>query len=306
MIGNELKFGFVGGGTRAAAERYESLGIDSLWCGGHIASPNPTPEAMVQLARLAALTERVRIGTSILLMPLYQPAIVAKQIADLDNQTGGRVTLGVGVGGEYPAEFRAVGVPLEERGSRTNEAIPLLRKLWTAEPVTHHGKHYAFEDVKIHPAPVQGTALPIIVSGRQPVAMRRAAALGDGWLPYLFSARRYAESVVTIREHADKIGRDLTNFEWLAFIFVNVDADRAKARAAAAAMLGGNYRQDFDAMLDRVAVAGDVEMVKTKLQEYVDAGARHIVATIADRDQERHAYISDTLVHDVFPALSIR
>src|SRR4051794_41307884 len=129
--------------------------IDSLWVGGHVASPNPSPEGMVQLARLAALTERVWVGTAILLLPLYQPAIVAKQVADLDVATGGRVVLGVGVGGEYPAEFRACGVPIRERGRRTDEAIPLLRQLWTAEEVSHPGPAYPMEEVRIHPAPVQ-------------------------------------------------------------------------------------------------------------------------------------------------------
>src|SRR5580700_8232172 len=133
----------------------EELPVDSLWTGGHIASRNPSPEAMMNLARLSAVTERVTIGTSILLLPLYEPAIVAKQVADLDRVTGGRVVLGVGIGGEYPAEFRACHVPMEERGRRADEAIPLLRKLWTAEAITHDGRFYAMADVQVHPAPVQ-------------------------------------------------------------------------------------------------------------------------------------------------------
>ena len=168
---------------RNEVDALEALPIDSLWVGGHVASRNPTPEAMVQLARLAAVSSRVRIGTSILLLPLYPPAIVAKQIADLDRLTGGRVTLGVGVGGEYEQEFRACGVPLEERGRRTNEAIPLLRRLWTAQEISHPGPLFPMEAVKIHPAPVQSGGPPIIVAGRQEVAMRRAARLGDGWMP---------------------------------------------------------------------------------------------------------------------------
>ena len=107
------------------------------------------------LARLAALTERVKIGTSILLLPLYPPALVAKQIADLDRATNGRVILGVGVGGEYPQEFRACQIPIKERGRRTDEMIPLVRRLWTAEEITHEGRYYSMEDVRIHPAPVQ-------------------------------------------------------------------------------------------------------------------------------------------------------
>src|SRR6478735_11051096 len=170
-----LSFGVMAGAPDADVAYLESLPIASLWVGGHVASPNPSPEAMAALAWLASRTERVRVGTAILLLPLYAPAIVAKQIADLDRATGGRVTLGVGVGGEYPSEFAACGVPIGERGPRTDEAIPLLRRLWSGEPVSHHGTFADFDDVRIHPAPQQGADLPIVVAGRQPVAMRRAA-----------------------------------------------------------------------------------------------------------------------------------
>jgi Luciferase-like monooxygenase len=109
-----LTFGVVPGAGIDAEHlaRLEDLPIDALWMGGHVASPNPSPEVMMALAVLGARTRRVRIGTSILLLPLYAPAIVAKQVADLDNLTGGRVTLGVGIGGEYPGEFRACQVPI--------------------------------------------------------------------------------------------------------------------------------------------------------------------------------------------------
>src|SRR5947208_13435697 len=97
----EIQVGFVAGGSIKEAAALEDLPIDSLWTGGHIASSNPSPEAMMSLARLSAVTERVKLGTSILLLPLYPPAIVAKQVADLDRLTGGRMILGVGIGGEH-------------------------------------------------------------------------------------------------------------------------------------------------------------------------------------------------------------
>ena len=125
---DEIRIGFVAGGDARRTAALEDEAIDSLWVGGHVASRNPSPEAMMGLARLAALTERVKIGTSILLLPLYPPALVAKQIADLDRATDGRVILGVGVGGEYPQEFRACEVPIKERGRRTDEMIPLIRR----------------------------------------------------------------------------------------------------------------------------------------------------------------------------------
>jgi probable F420-dependent oxidoreductase len=283
---NGLTFGVVPGAglDPARLAHLETLPIDAVWMGGHVASPNPSPEVLMALAVIAARTERVRVGTSILLLPLYAPAIVAKQIADLDNLTGGRVTLGVGIGGEYPGEFRACQVPVEERGPRTDEAIPLLRRLWTGEPISHDGRFYAMDDVRIHPAPAQPGGPPIIVAGRRPPAMRRAASLGDGWMPYLYSARRYAESVSVIREHAASIGRTLDRFEWCAFIFVGLDPDRDQARDDAARFLGGNYRQDFRAMVEHVAAVGDADDVTASLQRFVDAGARHLILAPASSD----------------------
>jgi probable F420-dependent oxidoreductase len=295
----EFSVGFVCQPERSLVETLEGLPIDSLWVGGHVASTNPSPEAMVQLARLAALTSRVRVGTSILLLPLYPPAIVAKQVADLDAATGGRVTLGVGVGGEYPQEFRACQIPLSERGGRTDEAIPLLRRLWGGEELSHSGRYYSMEEVRIHPAPVQANGPPIIVAGRKERAMQRAVALGDGWMPYLYSARRYADSVEAIRRLADDAGRDLTNFEWLAFVFVNVHDDAEKAKEEAAEFLGGTYRQDFRSMLPHIAVAGSPDDVVSGLAEFARAGASHLVFTPATRSRSRAVALR--IVEEILP-----
>ena len=296
----ELAFGVVPGAGMTAPDQLEALPIDSMWMGGHVASPNPSPEVMMALALLAARTTRVRIGTSILLLPLYPPAIIAKQIADLDNVSGGRVTLGVGIGGEYPGEFRACQVPVAERGPRTDEAIPLLRRLWTAESVTHTGRFYSMDDVRIHPAPVLAGGPPIVVAGRQEAAMRRAARLGDGWMPYLYSPRRYAASVTTIEDIARADGRSLDRFEWFAFVFVGIHENGDHARDDAAHFLGGNYRQDFRSMVSSVAAVGTVDEVTATLQAFVDAGARHLIFAPAAPDPQATI---DRLFSDVVPRL---
>ncbi len=299
-----LQVGFVAGGDPERASELEKLPIDSLWTGGHVASRNPSPEALMNLARLSAVTSRVRIGTSILLLPLYPPAVVAKQVADLDRATGGRLILGVGVGGEYPQEFRACGVPIAERGRRTDEAIPLIRRLWTAEEISHAGPFYPMTDVKIHPAPSQPGGPPIVVAGRKEAAMRRAALIGDGWMPYLYSPRRYAASVARIREIAGEAGRDLSAFGWYAFVFVNVDPDGQMARQEAARTMGGQYAQDFQQMVDNVAAAGTPNEVRTRVQQFVDAGVRHLIFAPA-----AGAGDPDTVVHrlmeEVVPALRL-
>ena len=296
-----IKVGCMASDTRNAPA-LEERPIDSLWVGGHVASPNPTPEVMVALARLSAVTERVRIGTAILLLPLYPPAIVAKQMADLDRACGGRVTLGVGVGGEYPEEFRACHVPVEERGRRANEAIPLLRRLWTAERISHDGPFFAMNDVRIHPAPHQPGGPPIVVAGRQEVAMRRAARFGDGWMPYLYSPRRYAASVATVKATAAAEQRDLSGFEFFAFIFINVGPDGEAAREELAGFMGGTYNQDFRQMVDRVAVSGTVEEVVSKLVAFHDAGVRHFIFSVATQADNRNLMI-DRILGDVMPAV---
>jgi probable F420-dependent oxidoreductase len=297
-----LSFGFVCVPERDVVDKLEALPIDSLWVGGHVASANPSPEVMMQLARLAAVTERVRIGTSILLLPLYAPAIIAKQIADLDRATGGRVTLGVGIGGEYPQEFRACQIPRPERGPRTDEAIPLLRELWSGEERTHVGRYYSMDAVRIHPAPVQPGGPRIVVAGRKEPAMRRAGVLGDGWMPYLYSARRYADSVATIRSLAAAADRDLSAFEWLAFMFVNVDDDADEAREDAISFFGGTYRQGFGDMLGRVAIAGSPDDVVRGVNEFVRAGARHLVFAPATRT--RGAEVVERIATEVIPQVA--
>lgn len=254
------------------------------------------------LARLAALTERVRVGTSILLLPLYPPALIAKQTADLDRATGGRLILGVGVGGEYPQEFRACEVPIEERGRRANEMIPLIRRLWTAEEITHDGHYYAMQDVRIHPSPAQPEGPPIVVAGRSEAAMRRAATLGNGWFPYLYSPRRYAASVETVRAVAAERGRDLSEFGWYVWVFLNIDPDGDAARERTARSMGGTYNQDFRAMVDNVAAAGTADEVLAKLTDFYDAGARHFVFSPATAGADPDPVI-DRLLGDLVPAL---
>jgi alkanesulfonate monooxygenase SsuD/methylene tetrahydromethanopterin reductase-like flavin-dependent oxidoreductase (luciferase family) len=283
----------------------EAAGIDSLWAAGHVTSPNPVSEALASFIRLAALSKRATVGTAIVALPLYPPALVAKQVADVDRWAGGRVVLGVGVGGEYPEEFRACGVPIEERGARTNEAIPLIRELWTGKRVTHRGRFYQIEDVHLDPLPAQPGGPPIVVAGRQEVAMRRAALLGDGWMPYLYSASRYARSVELIKSVAEEAGRNLSSFQWMSSVFVTIAESRAAGRQVAASSLGRVLRAegnpDFEQIVDRVAVTGTPDDVVRGLREMIDAGVRHLV--LCPLGDDRRAGIRG-LVEEVVPALA--
>lgn len=274
---------------RAWLEAVEELPIASVWQGGHVLSPRPTGEAITRLSLMTAWTQRVRVGAAVLLLPLYQPVVVAKQLADLDAWSGGRLTVGIGVGGEFPKEFEAAGVPLHTRGARTDEAVAVLRALWQGGPVSHHGRFFSFDDAELRPVQPPGTTAPagqhggppIVVSGRKGAAMRRAARLGDGWMPYLFSPSAYAASVATITAEAAAAGRSLDGFEWMAYVYCSVRRDGDQARRDVANFLGGAYGDKPSAMLDRIAPAGTPDEVAVRLQDYVDAGARHLIISPA-------------------------
>lgn len=290
----------------------EQLPIESVWQGGHLLPPTPTGEAITRLALMTAWTERVRVGTAVLLLPLYHPVVVAKQLVDLDARSGGRISVGVGVGGEFPKEFEAVGVPVNERGARTDESIQVLRSLWRGGPVTHHGTFFRFDDVEMRAVAPPGAEAPggrpggppLVISGRKEAAMRRAARLGDGWMPYLLSPDAYGRSVQTITEHALAQGRDLTGFEWLLYLYTSIRRRADTARQDVATFLGRAYGSRPASMLDRIAPAGTPDDVAMRLQQYVDAGVRHFVISPAAP--------SDTLevirlaAHEVLPRLTLR
>ncbi|MCB1014773.1 MAG: LLM class flavin-dependent oxidoreductase [Acidimicrobiales bacterium] len=273
---------------RAWLAAVEELPVDAVWQGGHVLPRQPTGEAVTRLSLMAAWTERVRVGSAILVLPLYPPVLVAKQLADLDAWTGGRLAVGVGVGGEFPEEFAALGVAASERGARADEALTVLRALWAGGRVTHHGRFFHLDDVELVPVapPGGGTGRaggpPLLVSGREEGAMRRAARLGDGWMPYLFSPGAYARSVTAVRDEAAAAGRDLDaeGFEWALYCYCSVRADGDRAREDVAAFLGGAYGTD-PALLAKVAPAGTPDEVAAALQAYVDAGARHLIVSPA-------------------------
>ena len=291
----------------AAAER---LPLTSIWQGGHVLPPSATGEAITRLSLMVAWTERVRVGTATLLLPLYHPVLVAKQLADLDSRSGGRVSVGLGVGGEFRHEFEALGVPLSERGPRTDEAMDILRTLWRDEPVDHAGAHFRFQDLHLRPVHASGApgamqpgGPPLIVSGRKGPAVRRAARRGDGWMPYLMSPNAYARSVAAIRAEADAVGRDLRGFEWTMYLYCSIRRDGDQARDEVARFLGGAYGDKPGDMLNRIAPAGTPDEVAVRLQHYVDAGVRHFIIAPATR--------SDTLevvrlaAEEVLPRLEL-
>ena len=167
----------------------EELGYDSVWVMDHLFNTGYIQERLQDkpyyhplgtLFYLAATTKKVLLGTSVLVLPYHNPVELAKYTASLDQMSGGRVTLGVGVGA-MTEEFQALGIPMRQRASLTNECINLMRELWSSPSPSYHSRRWDFSDLYFSPKPVQKPHIPIWVGGSSPGALQRAATLGDGW-----------------------------------------------------------------------------------------------------------------------------
>lgn len=282
-----IRFGVQGSGQltdgvpdpgrfRAVAELAEDLGFDSLWAGEHLSFHNPILDVGVALSAFAAWTTRVALGAGIVLLPLRHPTLVAKQMASIDYLSGGRVILGVGVGGEGEKDFESVGVPIAERGLRADDAIRALRSIFGPAPASYDGEFYSFREIEVAPRAAQAGGPPIVVAGMRPGALRRAGRLGDGWLPYMISPHRYSESLATVREHAVSAGRDAGALEAGVVLFAFVREDGAAAREEARDHLDRRYGMAFEPHhIERLCVVGSPEECAVRIQEYVAAGVQH-------------------------------
>jgi alkanesulfonate monooxygenase SsuD/methylene tetrahydromethanopterin reductase-like flavin-dependent oxidoreductase (luciferase family) len=261
------------GMSRRRASAIEATGCDSLWVGGHVVSTDAASEVVTSLAWLAAVTERVTVGSAVLVLPLYSPVVVAKQFAELDRATDGRLRMGVGSGSD-PTEIAACGSSSPAgRGAWMDESIDVIRALWRGERVSRSGPYWNLVDTTIAPLPRQLNGPPIVVAGRRPAAMRRAAILGDGWLPSMFSPGGYARSVVQVSGLAAAAGRSLLGFEWTCLIYATATAHAVSTLAAEMKLSAA----DAEAVLVRTAAVGTADEVAAALQRYVDAGARHLL-----------------------------
>ena len=285
--------------VKAEAQLAESLGYEYLLTGEHISFYGPTPNTIVSLAAAAGATERIKLMSGIVLVPLYPPALLAKLIATLDVVSHGRYCFGIGIGGENPKEFEAVGIPVTERGARTNEALEVISRLLTEDKVEFDGRFTKLPGITI--APKSKERPPFWVSGRKDAAMRRAARYGDGWLPYMYTPEMLAESMDKIAVFTEEAGRPAGSVRGAAFAFTCVHEDRDTALHMANRVLSTTYNQDFSELVGKYAIAGNPEQCKARIQEYVDAGARTIIFAQGCPAN----YISDNvrlLAEEVMPA----
>jgi probable F420-dependent oxidoreductase len=269
------------------AQRAEALGYDFVSTGEHVFFYGPIGNGLITLAAAAGATTRIKLMSTITLVSLYPTALLAKQVTSLDQVSGGRFHLGVGVGGEFAQEFEACGVPVRERGARTNEALEVLNRLWTEDDVHFDGKFTRLSGVTLDPKPVQ-TPMPVWISGRSDAAIKRAAQFGTGWLPYMYTPEQLSASLTKINALAEEFERGGSVRPGL-FVFFAVHEDRDTAIDMAASRLSKQYNQDFSKLVHKYAVAGNPDDCVARLREYIDAGARTIILNSACAS----AYTSD-------------
>lgn len=263
--------------TKVEARVAEELGFDYLVTGEHISFHIGTSNNMVALAAAAGATERIKLMSGIVLVPLYPPALLAKQVAMLDVVSGGRFSLGVGVGGEFPREFEAVGVPVAERGARTNEALEVINRLLTENNVSFDGRFTTLNDITISPKPIQKPRVPVWVAGRKDVAMKRVATYGDGWLPYMYTPEMLADSMAKIADFCVEAGRPADAVAGGLYIFTCVHESRDRALELANEQLSKQYNQDFTKLVHKYTISGSPDDCIEQIASYSDAGAETII-----------------------------
>lgn len=199
---------------QAVAGDAETLGFDSVWVSDHIVTPehlhaNIGPvffDAFVVLSHVSAMTQRVKLGTTVLVTPYRNPLVAGKMVASLDVLSGGRVILGIGAGGA-PDEFAALGVPEYQRGARTDEYLSAMIELWTNDPSSFHGRFVDFENVRFAPKPMQKPHPPIWVGGRSDAALRRAVRIGQAWHPTSMPLEALHERMSSLANVSEELGR---------------------------------------------------------------------------------------------------
>jgi len=296
-LADDLRFGFMAvagdvDSARQTAAFADTHGFDSIWTGDHIAFPMPIQDPLLQLGMIAAFNPRITVGTGVYLLPLRHPTTVAKQVATLDRMIGGRFVFGVGIGGEFPVEYAACGVPVKERGARLSEAIPILKGLWSGEPFASDGRFYPIPEITMLPPPTRPGGPPVWCGGRSEAALRRIGRMGDGWMSYVVAPDRFAHGLEMIAAEAERVGRRFQSFGTSHLLFAWIDDDYEKALDAATEHLSARYAMDFRKAARRYAALGPPAEVAAKIGEFRDAGVRHFVLDMTGPYQQRDAQLA--------------
>jgi probable F420-dependent oxidoreductase len=252
----------------------ERRGFDSLWLSERLTGPAPDP--LVALALAAGRTRRLKLGTSVLVVPGRNPVVLAKELASLDRLSGGRLLPGVGLGAPVPAEHRAFGVDRRARAGLFDEALTLMRRLWTEDDVHHEGEHFHVDGVTLRPRPLQ-QPIDVWLGGTAPSELRRTGRLADGWLPSFTVPAEVEAGWATINRVAAEHDRAIEG-EHLGVLVIYV---RGELPDAIAAVVAGR-RPELD---PRDVVPAGVDGLRQQLERFIAVGAsKFVVVPLADPD----------------------
>ncbi len=272
------------GAVRYVAQRAEALGFRDLWVTENTLDRGTCFDPVVVLTCAAALTSRIRLGCSVVVLAVHHPAMVAHQWATLDYVSGGRATLAVGLGREH--HYREFEVPEEGRVRRFREEVEIIKALWTQESTSYAGRFYHLEGASMHPKPVQKPHLPLWMGVGHPNAVRRTAGLADGWMGSGGSSiAEFGRSVPILKEALEKAGRDPENFPISKRVFMAVDDDPAVARRELNRWFTEVYHNPEGT--DASGVWGTPEQVREKLEELIAMGANHLLLNPVSRFEEQ-------------------
>lgn len=226
------------------AHKVEDMGFDAVWATEGLANQLQALDPIVAMAALAQGSQRLTVGSCVIISPLRNPAILAKEVASLDVLSGGRIVLGVGVGASSlsnPADFRVAGVDASERGARCSEGIEVMKKLWTGERVEHHGQFHRFDDIEMTPTPARKPHPPIWAGGNAEGVLKRAARLCDGFVPMAQGPEDWAAMWARIGAYASEYGRVPAAITPALHVYYCMAASRAEAGQIAERTLSNRY-----------------------------------------------------------------
>lgn len=250
----------------------ETLGFDSLWVIDRVFHSINIMDPLTLLTCAATVTSRVRLGTAVYLFVLRNPVLASKTTATLDYLSGGRLTLGISLGGR-DNEFEPLGVPVKRRVSRFEEGLSLMRRLWTERDVSFHGRYYHMDNVNVDPKPVQKPSIPIIMGGSADAALKRAAEQTDGWVAGgTASVEVFQGAWQKIRGYAQAAGKNPDSLESGKLIYTYVGEDRERCKQQLEAFTHAYYGPQYD--VENNCAFGTPGECAAKIQGYIDAGAK--------------------------------
>jgi probable F420-dependent oxidoreductase len=270
----------------------EDCGFASVWTSEHLINTayvrsrigdRPYYHPLALLSAIAGCTRRITLGTSVIVLPFHNPFDIAKYAATLDQISGGRLVLGIGVG-NVQEEFAALNIPWEKRGALTDESIAVMQALWSQQAAAHEGKVWKFEDIHTSPKPVAGGHLPLWIGGMSDAALRRTARVADGWLPTGITPQEFTGQARQIRDLATGFGRDGAAIQMCMRFNIALDDEEVTETELRSTVKGG-----------------DTKRIIETAEIFAAAGATHFMYALNGHEPDVLRRTMESLARDLLP-----